>query len=181
MFESVEEAYPAWIMEALTAQAPTTVGAPTTQHWAKGLCQNVKEAVAQPMLPLYLCFTGVVEIDTIADAVDAMLVDTADGYPKPANIFSDRQVDDYLKACLVLKVLSRVPAHLETVQGWVDDYFSGRWIALFKDSGSLGSQNEWFQAAVGPNTMKIKWVREGLDAVRDIKGWATEGAPKQAE
>ena len=110
-------------------------------------------------------------MDAIADAVDAMLVDTADGYPKPANIFRDGQVDEYLKACLTIKVLGSTERHRETIMDWVDDYFTAKWIALFKDPESLTSTNDWFQAAVGPNTMKMRWIREGLIEVQKLKVW----------
>lgn len=175
VYASVANAYPEWILKALKEKAPTTCGQPMTDIWANGLCKDMKQAVAQPMLPLYLCHAGLVSLDGIADVVDAMLVDTADGYPKPANIFRDQQVDDYLKMALCLKILGDVPEHAETVKEWVDDYFTSKWVALFKDPESLTSQNEWFQAAVGPNTMKMRWIREGLTEVAIFKGWnATE-------
>ena len=173
VFDGVDEAYPAWIIKSLVETAPTTCGGPMTEVWSNGLCKDVKLAVAQPMLPLYLCYTEVIDIDVLADAVDAMLVDVADGYPKPANIFRDPQVDEYLKACLTVKILGDPGCkHRAQVLEWVDDYFSGRWITLFKDPESLESNNDWFQAAVGPNTMKMQWIRKGLTEVARLKGWA---------
>ena len=65
MFESVEDAYPAWIIQALTEHARETIGDAMTRIWSEGLCRDVKKAVAQPMLPLYLCYTGIVEVDVI--------------------------------------------------------------------------------------------------------------------
>lgn len=171
VFESVEDAYPEWILKALQDNAPTTAGTQMTEHWTKGLCSDVKLAVAQPMLPLYLAHAGLVPLDVIGDAVDAMLIDTAEGYAKPTNVFADRQVDDYLKMCLVVTILGNVPEHCDTVKEWVDDYFSGKWIALFKEPDTLDSSNDWFQAAVGPNTSKMNWIRAGLTKVQELKGW----------
>jgi len=171
VFDKMDEAYPEWILKALKSCAPTTCGAPMVSSWKETACTASKQALAQPMLPLYLCHAGLVTLDDIADQVDAILIDTAEGYPKPTTIFKDNQVDEYLKMALVIKILTDMPEHKDTVLEWVDDYFNGKWVALFKDPDSLSSQNEWFQAAVGPNTMKMRWIREGLTEVKKLKGW----------
>ena len=72
---------------------------------------------------------------------------------------------------LVIHVLADIPDLHDTVLEWVDDFFPMSWVKLFKVPESLHTQNEWFQAAVGPNTMKVKWIREGLTTVQVLKGW----------